>query len=297
MLTRSRRLDVSFLLLRHLDDICWDAICDTKNPHDLCLVRTVAGLPNSILLNGFIAALPGNPFLEAWHTIFQEVWKDRDTCTGLSETPLFDHITKFELSPIWQALLGQHTTTEFLNEYFGAAVSSSRLCSIQDPTTGFSGAEYFRKHCRLFDLAEMYPMHSFCIGPEGFDENEHMQLLSLPRAEPVDREDAEQVRAERLVEGALATGIVKSFSQGPWDPSIPNLAAKWSKEIDADARHGTWAGYLRWGAVHLEQTRELEPLPEGEIEKTAAQGGTPRKIWSAGLLEPIKPGQTPVAES
>ena len=92
--------------------------------------------------------------------------------------------------------------------------------------------------------------------------------------------DAEQLEAERFVEGTLREGYFKKLSSGIH--GLHTLAALWDRDEDADMGPGTWAEYLCWGRVYLTQKREVKLL----------EGGGPglrgfKRVWKVGLIEPV----------
>ncbi|KZV95313.1 hypothetical protein EXIGLDRAFT_735478 [Exidia glandulosa HHB12029] len=73
------------------------------------------------------------------------------------------------------------------------------------------------------------------------------------------------------------------MSQGLLPEPIP-LAKIWNRKENenADVAPGTWAEYLRWGSVHLDQDRPLIPLS--------------KEVWTARVLDIID-ATTPVRDA
>ena len=116
------------------------------------------------------------------------------------------------------------------------------------------------------------------------------------RVEPVPRDDANQLDAERLVEGALAHASFKKLSSGFFQSPLESVAGRWdmSEGGNADIAPGTWAEYLRWGSVHLKQTRSEIPVERPDIP--VAEGGVLRRVYKVGILEHIVPDVTPMVQ-
>lgn len=56
-------IDVSVMLIRKLDDICWSAIEDPKTPYEVAgMAQQMREHPGQ-MLNSFIASRKGNPFV------------------------------------------------------------------------------------------------------------------------------------------------------------------------------------------------------------------------------------------
>ena len=173
-----------------------------------------------------------------------------------------------------------------------------RLLSTRDPSTGFFGQKYWEEHFRLLPSNEMLPQHCFA-DPDGFTEGESLRLLGLPRSEPVSESrsdrDQDQLDAERLVEGALAHACFKKMLSGLWRNRQETVAGRWDAEDgkNLDIKPGTWAEYLRWGSVFLEQRRKLSIV---QAEVPLHEGGLRRRIYEVGVLEPIIPGKDSASE-
>ena len=280
------RLDVACFLFRDLDDICWNAISDPHNPHKICgmqLPRPVKNGKNVSLFNGFIASLPGDPFILNWHRMFLSLWKDRTNSLDISSDPLIAAYA-WEPTKDLEAAAQENWTQNVLSDYVAHMICFERLLSIIDPSTRFSGPEYWQRHFRLLHLSEIYPEHRL-VSEQGFSEEEAIRLLNLPRSESVPRDDQAQLDAERLVEGALAHACFKKLSSGLWGNPLDTVAGTWdAHEEDVDVKSGTWADYLRWGSVFLKQKRQI-PILEAEIPLD--NSGAMQPIYEVGILEPV----------
>lgn len=96
------------------------------------------------------------------------------------------------------------------------------------------------------------------------------ELLSRRRDE--EKPDPE---AEKLVQYMLAQSSMMKVSHGIKTTMVP-LAKVWDDNPRADMEPGTFAGYLRWASVNLEQTRKVRPL---RVQPTT------EPILRAGILE------------
>lgn len=85
--------------------------------------------------------------------------------------------------------------------------------------------------------------------------------------------------AKGFVEDILTNTSTMKLSHGPPGALSSFLADLWDdpKNHAADSEPGTFAAYLRYGSVHLDQTRKLEPLV---IRPTTEE------VLKVGLLEP-----------
>jgi hypothetical protein len=53
------------------------------------------------------------------------------------------------------------------------------------------------------------------------------------------------------------------LSHGLKNNKLVHLSKLWDlkENAEADIAPGSFAAYLRWGSIHVKQTRKLEPLP------------------------------------
>ena len=279
-------MDIGYILLRDLDDVCWNALASPDDPHSLCSIVDERTISLSFNMNSFIASLPQNPFMIHWHAIFLAIWTNRTSCTGISSEPLLQHVPQFEMVPKLTALLGDSVTGKDLSDYSGQMLSFSRLIGLVDPVSGFDGNKYWRENCRMFHGPEIYPFDVVQTSV-GFSVPRQAELLAMKRILPIDRTDPDQADANQLVEGTLAGASFKKLSSGIHEGDT--IASVWNRSPDGrdDIREGTWAEYLRRGSVEFEQTRVLQPLTNLEC-----RNGVRRKVWKVGILEPIEPGKT-----
>ena len=209
-----------------------------------------------------------------------EVWGSRASCKGASSSPLLSEFPQWTINDVIQEALGQDVTREAYNDYLAQTLACIRLISIVDTETGFSGAEYWNHHCRLFTIDQIYPLHEIFNGALGFSERRQYELFKLPRKWPVPKDEPEQQDALRFVEGTLTSSILKKLTHGPC--TVPTVASLWDDEEDADNAPGTWGEYFRWATAHLVSPEKLpQPCKPG--------GNGVQRINRAlriGILEP-----------
>ena len=263
---------MGFFLFDDLEDICWHALSDPTNPHELCVALIPINFIESFMANGFIASLPANPFIKHWHAIFCALWENKTSCAGMSSSPLLAGFPQWHITPVIQAALGADVTREAYNDYLAQMIASNRLVSIVNPATGFNGPEYWNSKVRFFAVDQIYPLHEIFAGAAGFGEQRQFELCVLPREiDPQKRrEDAEQMEAERFVEGTLEAAILKKMTHGPC--RVPTLASMWDDGGDADARPGSWGSLFRWAWVHLVKSETPKPAKPGEGVQRLTKG-------------------------
>ncbi|KAG9258506.1 putative capsule polysaccharide biosynthesis protein [Emericellopsis atlantica] len=264
-------MDAGTTLFRHMNDICWKALEDPKTPYEVAGFAPGTETGNDVIMNGFIAAKKGNGFVRRWHDVFLEIWKDRTDCIGLQDHPLLRQVKKVEVPKDMQIKFG--IDNSLMNDYVAHVLSFKRVRMLQDPDDGFNGPEYWEKHAYVLPVEETFLAQIICA----FDGQRQFDLLSLPRDE-VNAELAEDKKAaEHLVQSLLAKASTMKLSHGLKNNKLVHLSKLWDlpENADADIKPGSFGAFLRWGSVHLDQTRSLAPLT------VRCAGG----VLRAGLLE------------
>ncbi|KZV95316.1 hypothetical protein EXIGLDRAFT_834383 [Exidia glandulosa HHB12029] len=279
-------IDVGAILTRHLDDI-W---CKIEDPNDSTEVAGIAiamgseAMPDRIMGNTFIAAAKGSLFTRLWHEVFSAVMKDRTSSLDVRLDPLFAHLTPFTLPGFTSSI---RVPVEAIGDYLAQFTAAGRLFALVDRSVGWDGPRFFQKNLMLFDMDELFIQNVLT------DWSGELQFahLSRPRHEPVNRADFDQLASEEFVETSLERSIILKMSQGLLPEPIP-LAKIWNhpENENADVAPGTWAEYLRWGSVHLDQVRPLVPLSK------AAKVALSTRVWTAGVLDIIN-DTTPVHDA
>lgn len=248
-------MDAGTTLFRHVDDICWKALEDPTTPYEIAGFAPGTEPGNDVILNGFIAAKKGNGFIRRWHDVFLEIWKGRVDCIGLQHHPLLRQVKKVQVPLDIQTKFG--VDNSLMNDYVAHVLSFKRIRMLQDPTDGFNGPEYWGKQALVLPVQETFLAQIMC----GFDGQRQYDLFSMPREGAESSEDG--VSAEKLVHALLSSASTMKLSHGLKNNKLVHLSKLWDlpENADADIMPGTYAAYLRWGSVHLEQTRVLEPLP------------------------------------
>lgn len=270
-------LDAGTTLFRHLDAICWDAICDPGTPYEIAGFAPGTEPGNDVVMNGFVAARRGNGFVRRWHDVFAAIWSDHGgtDCVGLRHHPLLRQVKKVQVPLEMQVKFG--IDNDLMNDYVAQVLSFKRVRMLRDPADGFDGAAYWERHAYVLPVQETFLAQIMT----GFDGQRQFDLLALPRRDGARGEGrtAEEEEAEKLVHALLSGAATLKLSHGLKNNRLVHLAKLWDlpEHADADVAPGTYAAYLRWGSVHLEQTRALEP-------QTVRCDGP---VLEAGLLEVV----------
>ncbi|KAL6854726.1 hypothetical protein ACO1O0_005851 [Amphichorda felina] len=248
-------MDAGTTLFRHVDDICWGALEDPTTPYEIAGFAPGTEPGNDVILNGFIASKRGNGFIKRWHDVFLEIWKGQADCIGLQDHPLLRQVKKVQVPKDMQIKFG--IDNSLMNDYVAHVLAFKRVRMVQDPADGFNGPEFWEKHAFVLPVQETFLAQILTE----FDGQRQHDLLSLAR-ESVGPDDRHPP-AEGLVQGLLSSASTMKLSHGLKNNKLVHLAKLWDKpeNADADIAPGTYAAFLRWGSVHLEQTRLLEPLP------------------------------------
>ncbi|KAM0818338.1 putative Glycosyltransferase family 32 protein [Seiridium cardinale] len=248
-------MDAGTMLFRDMDSICWKALEDPNTPYEIAGFAPGTEPGNDVIMNGFIAARKGNGFVRRWHDVYLEIWKGQTDCLGLQSHPLLRQVKKVEVPKDMQVKFG--IDNSLMNDYVAHVLAFKRVRMLHDPSDGFHGPAYWEQHAYVLPVQETFLAQILC----GFDGQRQFDLFSLPRegVEP----DARDASAEKLVQELLACASTMKLSHGLKNNKLVHLSKIWDRpeHADADIAPGTYAAYLRWGSVNLEQTRTLEPLP------------------------------------
>lgn len=242
-------LDAGTTLFRHMDDICWKVLEDTSTPYEIAGFAPGTVPTNEVIMNGFIASKKGNPFIKRWHAVYLAIWEGRTDCIGSQQHPLLRQVDKVQVPKDLCEKYG--IDNDLMNDYVAHALAFKRVRMVQDPTDGWDGPAYWENHAFVLAVQETFLGQILC----GFDGQRQYDLLALPRA-------SQDPDAEHMVDQLLTNASTMKLSHGLKNNKMLHLSKIWDRpeNADADIAAGTYAEYLRWGSVHLEQTRDIKPL-------------------------------------
>ncbi|KAL6230329.1 hypothetical protein BDW75DRAFT_244922 [Aspergillus navahoensis] len=181
-------MDVSVILIRDLDDICWSALEDPNSTYQV----GGALAANITFVSFFLASRKGLQ-------VFLEIWRDRDSHDGSHNHPLIRHLGLM-ITPAFP----DTTDWEALTDYLTAPQACTRVRTNREPgENGFDGPAYFRKH---FFLLPFFPEMA---GPE-LTGAEFVKALVLPFAAHPARGTSQSAEAEDKLAQARAYELVHS---------------------------------------------------------------------------------------
>lgn len=270
-------MDVSIMLFRKLEDICWTTLTDTSTPFE------IGGfvLPNAhkehqiecgYMENWFIASpQPGNPFITRWHQVFLKYWENTVESRDAKRHPLFDH-------------LDTEGFRQDMIDYLAQHLSFQRVRTLVDTENEWDGPAYYREKMFFLDArqeAYYLPDKTQWNGPKCFDilastirssgHNQHTKASSCA----VEPEEARR----HCFHMAANCCLMKSVHGFKGNTQLSDIWNKPENET-ADIRPGSCAEYLSATSLYLEQTRSLRRLSVDET--TSLQ----EKCLHAPLLQP-----------
>ena len=285
-------MDCGTLLFRDLDDICWRRLEDPNSPYEMAGF-IIQQLGNT-WMNSFIAARKGNPFVKRWHDIFLEVWKGKSESKGMHAHPLFKHqrlpgarsdpriqdheleshrevaesLPQLQYSETKVPWSDQSDMMKDLADYATQFNCFNRLSHLEDPSDGFNGSKYLDAHALLFDAVQELVLAQQLTDWDGVQQFQYLATKKLPDQEV---HDQRYLEAEKFAESLVRDSCQMKISHGI--QSIPKamLGTVWEQpgNEDADWAQGTFAAYLRYASVFLEQTRVMKPgrmaHPSGKV--------------------------------
>lgn len=270
-------LDVGALLVRSLEDV-WAALEDAGQPYEFAAFTFETRPGETSIINTWMMGKKGCGMLRKWHQTFIALWGDRDSCEGLHKHALLRHLRPYA-SPSDKLIMNdtyeEVTQANRIMDYGAQIHCLERLRDLVDQDDGWDGRAWIDTKCFLLPAMEemwRYQPSTKFLGSRQF------ALLAARREggepEPLRRE------AEQLVHDMLANTLMMKFCHGLKGAMASSLADIWDAagSANTDGDPDTFAGYLRWGAVHLRQTRKLAPQP-----LTPARG----PVHKVSLLEPF----------
>ncbi|KAI1400091.1 capsular polysaccharide synthesis protein-domain-containing protein [Hypoxylon fuscum] len=273
-------IDAGSFLFRHVEDICWKKIEDPESPYEMAGFAIEMRPGVEIMLNGFIAAKRGNPFIKRWHEIFKALWDGTTNCQGFHKHPLLRHLPLLCPPADRLNLPDLKVVMEYFTDYLSQCMCFERLRKLVDPSDGFNGPEYFSK--KMFICKALQETFYF-QQVTGWSGTRQFELLATKRTGDDAVKDEKWQAAEQFVHDALANTSTMKLSHGPPGALESFLADLWDSEMhhNKDNEEGTFAAYLRYGSVHFDQTREMEQINEWPEEE----------VLYAGVLEPKNEGE------
>ncbi|KAI1267623.1 glycosyltransferase family 32 protein [Xylariaceae sp. FL1019] len=269
-------MDCSTFLTRHIDDICWNTLSDPTSPYNV-LVPWQQGL----LLNCFIAARKGDPFIERWHNLFMEIWKDRTSADGLAQHPLIAPIGPYFYDKfVGVSDLQFKAPVDKLVEYGAQMVCWERLVMIEKDKTGFPCADYAVNNIAWFDfrreLARLAHDDTMRFNPPMAGQG----LVDVLATHVDGDKDSEAYRnAEKLVWTQLTTSSMLKVGTIKGLVEWVSASALWKmpQYLGKDGAPGSFGELLRTVPVHYRQTRQgvtLVPVKKSPVTFVESEDGS-----------------------
>ena len=264
-------LDVGILLFRKLDDICWSALCDLSQPYEIATSHAWKQVVN----NHFVAARKGSLFIQRWHEIFCELWREgRTNFKGMASDPLLSALLPAlgRSKTPEQAAKEQRYKFDYdvpfseVLEYISQVLAWMRLCLLDCPEKDparFSGRRYWEEKVLLIDsLDESWLAEEIT----NFDTQKVFNMLAT-RFNDSDTSRVNEARS--LVWNLLEKASMQKIYHGKKLLKTPALGQMWdnAEDGDADCAEGTFAALLRYGSVHFEQLRVVPIMKAPKVDE------------------------------
>jgi hypothetical protein len=211
------------------------------------------------------------------HDLFVHLWKGRADFTGVIQSPLIKFMQDFKFSEAeargfkWDFKVDEQTVLG----YTGQCLAWIRLTWLQEPDGGFDGVEYWARKVLVFDVAQEGFGAEQIVGYKGEDL---FRVFTTRRdAAP---ESEEFRKAEETTWRLLTKSSLQKITHGKGLTHSLHCGAllDFAENEGRDQEPGTFGELLRYGSVHLEQTRE-------SIAQVDPIVVDPRFIIRKGLLE------------
>ncbi|KAF2476673.1 uncharacterized protein BDR25DRAFT_252836 [Lindgomyces ingoldianus] len=267
-------MDVGCILIRHLDNVCWDQLSDEKSPFTV----SVPWMYGQIVANHFFAGRKGDPFIKRWHDLFLHFWQGQNDHRNIIKSPLIGFVKDIDFSASqergfkWDFKVDAATVMG----YIGQVMAWTRLAWLEEPNGGFNGVEYYANKVLLFDsLTESWAAEQIV----GFEGKGLFDAFTTRR--DADPESEEYKKAYETIWRLLTKSSLQKITHGKGLTHSPacGLLLDQPENEGKDMGSGTFAELLRYGCVHFEQTREA-------IDYVKAEKPAPEVIIRKGLTEP-----------
>lgn len=191
------------------------------------------------------------------------LWKGRTDFVGVVESPLVTFMKDFKFSEAqdrgfnWDYSVDEVT----ILGYVGQCVAWIRVAWLQEPDGGFDGVDYWAKKVLLWDVL---PEHWAGEAEVGFKGEDLLKVLST-RLDG-DKGSEEYKKAEKTAWRLLTSSTLQKITHGKGITHSLHLGVLLDlpENQGKDAEPGTFGELLRYGSVHMEQTRDsikvVEPV-------------------------------------
>lgn len=296
-------VDTGIMLFRDFTADIWSELENPESRFEIAgFSSDLAPRPNNdIIASYFVAARKASPYVVRWHRVLLEIWQsgwgheenndkadssfglvqhtgtnstsklERRDHRGLSAHPLLSPVEPIEV----RADLGAKYKVPSgpFNDYLNTYLSQKRARMTIDAAEDWNGPAWWEKHAMILPIQESY----WTYISTDFNGQKQFDYLSMDM-EPTTQEGWKQANA--LAQDLASKCCHMKLSHGLKTTKMVHVASMWESEQyeNYDVKKGTFAAYLRWASVHLEQVdRHLKPF---DVPTTG------HKIH-AGLLEVV----------
>ena len=212
------------------------------------------------------------------HSLFLHFWKDQNDHTGIIKSPLIGFVHNFKFGEAeergfrWDFKVDELTVLG----YIGQVLAWIRCSWVQEPNGGFDGVEYYSKKVLLYDVLDECWAAEPMVGFEGI---ELWNVLATSR--DADKDSEEYKKAYDCIWRLLMKSTMQKITHGKNLTKSPacGVFLDLPENKGKDIAPGSFAELLRYGSVHLEQTRPsikyVEPIRPDD-----------NQIIHKGLFEP-----------
>jgi len=191
------------------------------------------------------------------------LWKGRTDFVGVIQSPLIAFMKDFKFAEAqdrgfnWDYSVDEQT----MLGYIGQCVAWIRVTWLQEPDSGFDGVDYWAKKVLLWDVL---PEHWAAEQAVGFKGEDLLKLFTTRL--DADKDSDEYKQAETTVWRLLTESTLQKVTHGKGLTHSLHLGALLDQPENEgrDTEAGTFGELLRYGSVHLEQTRDriryVEPV-------------------------------------
>jgi hypothetical protein len=248
--------DVGMIQLGDLDRLWRDTIGNPSSPFEV-LSYDAAGIAGCICLaNYFLASGRNNPLFARCHRLFLQLWDadgGKTSTEGMHGSVLLKGVPLMggQITIEEGRSIGKEEVSRMLTDYIIQGQVMSMVMGLVDDEDGWDGPEYVAKH--------VYAM-GFIVGSQllndmtAWDGQKAFDLMSLSLPKEGEVENAEQKEAREIIETCLQRSFGLKLSHGLILRLIgDSLGTMWRKHEGSDDVPGTYAHWLRYASMYLNQ--------------------------------------------
>ena len=250
--------DVGFIQIGDLDRLWRETIGNPSSPFEVLSYEAGGVIGGGIgLMNYFFASGRDNPFFARCHRLLLQLWDadgGKTNTVGMHGSVLLKGVPlmggEYTIEEEGKSI-GKEEVSRIMTDYIIQGQVMSMVMGLVDDEDGWDGPEYVAKHLYAIEFVVGSQLINELTGWNG-QKTFNLMSLSLPKEGEV--ESAEQKKAREVVETCLQRSFGLKLAHGLIFKMFGDtLGTLWRKHEGSDDVPGTYAHWLRYASVYLNQ--------------------------------------------